>query len=205
MLKPSTVTVLSVYPFKAVSICLICWRAPVLGAYIFTVFMSSFWVDLFDYYVMIFFILKSALPDVSVIRGSCVPRRTLGILFADGWGCVPTLFVFLVWDFSALMGTARFFQNGSFQGSSCPWIALGLLPPMFCPYNEPQLTIAFLWYFSRPKGRSDPDSYGVSALPWDAAHMESCVCPPRVESLFPLLWSSSAHTPRAFNAKCSEG
>ena len=32
---------------------------------------------------------------LGVIRCSCVPRRTLGSMFADGWGCVPTLFV--VW------------------------------------------------------------------------------------------------------------
>ena len=27
------------------------------------------------------------------IRGGCVPRGSLGSLFADGWGCVPTQFV----------------------------------------------------------------------------------------------------------------
>ena len=32
--------------------------------------------------------------SLGVISRSCVPRRTLGSLFADGWGCVPTLFVF---------------------------------------------------------------------------------------------------------------
>ena len=31
--------------------------------------------------------------SLGVIRGSCVSKRTLGSLFADGWGCVPTLFV----------------------------------------------------------------------------------------------------------------
>ena len=29
------------------------------------------------------------------IRGSCVPRGTLGSLFTDGWGCDPTWIV--VW------------------------------------------------------------------------------------------------------------
>ena len=33
--------------------------------------------------------------SLSVIRGRCVPRITLGCLFADGWRSVPTLFV--VW------------------------------------------------------------------------------------------------------------
>ena len=32
---------------------------------------------------------------LGVIRDGCVPRRTLGSLFANGWGCIPTLFV--VW------------------------------------------------------------------------------------------------------------
>ena len=30
-----------------------------------------------------------------VFRGECVPGRSLGILFSDGWDCVPTQFV--VW------------------------------------------------------------------------------------------------------------
>ena len=40
--------------------------------------------------------LMGAALSLGVIRdGSSVPWRTLGSLFADGWGCVPTLFV--VW------------------------------------------------------------------------------------------------------------
>ena len=43
----------------------------------------------------------------------------------------------------------------------------------------------------KPEGRSAPDSYGVTALPWVPVHVKSCVLPPRVESLFsPVLWSS---------------
>lgn len=50
--------------------------------------------------------------SLGVIRGSCVPGDSLGILFADGWGCDPTRVCCLAWGFSALMGGARFFQNG---------------------------------------------------------------------------------------------
>lgn len=78
---------------------------------------------------------------------------------------------------------------------------------MLCPHKEPQLPPAFLGFPPRPTGRSDPGSPGVPALPWDPVHMESHLCPPRVESLFPpVLWSSCTHIPTlAFNAKCSGG
>ena len=53
-------------------------------------------------------------------------------------------------------------------------------------------------------GRSDPDSYAVSALPWDPMHMKSCVHPPRVETLFPLVpWCSCTQALLAFNTRCS--
>ena len=58
----------------------------------------------------------------------------------------------------------------------------------------------------RTTGRSDPDSYGVSALPWDPVHTKACVCLSRVVSLFPpVLWSSCAQAPLALKAKCSRG
>ena len=47
VLKFPTITVLlSIYPFMSVSVCLTYWGAPVLGAYIFTIVMSSSWIDL---------------------------------------------------------------------------------------------------------------------------------------------------------------
>ena len=52
-----------------------------------------------------------------------------------------------------------------------------------CPQNEPQPPLAFPGYLLQPAGRSDPDSYGVPALPWGPVHMKSCVCPPRVQLL----------------------
>ena len=43
----------------------------------------------------------------------------------------------------------------------------------------------------RTPGRSDLNSYGDPAFPEDSVHMKPCVCPPRVESLFPQVWWSS--------------
>ena len=47
-----------------------------------------------DWYVELSLVslLGRALP-LDVNRGRCVLGRTLGSLFADGWGCVPTLFI----------------------------------------------------------------------------------------------------------------
>ena len=52
----------------------------------------------------------------------------------------------------------------------------------------------------RTAGRSDPDSYGESALPWKPVLMKSWVCLSRVGSPFPpVLWSSCAQAPLALN------
>ena len=46
VLKPPTIIVLlSIYPFKVANSYLIHWGASVLSAYIFTIFISSFWLD----------------------------------------------------------------------------------------------------------------------------------------------------------------
>ena len=45
------------------------------------------------------------------IRGCCVPGCSLGSLFTDGWGFDPLDYC-LAWGFSAMMGGARFSQNG---------------------------------------------------------------------------------------------
>ena len=47
---------------------------------------------------------------------------------------------------------------------------------------------------SRPTGRSGPDSYGVTALPWAPVHVKPCLHPPRVECLFPLSPVEVPHT-----------
>ena len=63
--------------------------------------------------------------------------------------------------------------------------ASNVLPP-----QKSMVTPVFLGDPLRIKGRSDQDSYGVFALPWDPAHMKACVCLSRVESLEFLLWHS---------------
>ena len=80
-------------------------------------------------------------------------------------------------------------------------IASNVLPPQpatvppVCSGDPPRTAV-----------RSDPDSCGVSALPWDLVYMKDCVYLSRIRSLFlPVLWSSCAQVPLAFNAKCSGG
>ena len=54
--------------------------------------------------------------------------------------------------------------------------------------------------------RSNSDSYGVSALPWDPVHMKACVHLSRMGSPFPsILWSSWAQVPLTISARCSRG
>jgi len=51
--------------------------------------LTHWWVEL------ILILLVGGAISLSVIRGSCVPQGNLGMLFADGWGCILTLFVWL--------------------------------------------------------------------------------------------------------------
>ena len=54
--------------------------------------------------------------------------------------------------------------------------------------------------------RFDPDSHGDFALTWDPVHVNVCVCLLRMGSPFPpVLWSSCAQAPLAFNDRCSRG
>ena len=54
--------------------------------------------------------------------------------------------------------------------------------------------------------RFDLDFYGDFALPWDPVHVKVCVRLLRMGSPFPpVLWSSCAQAPLAFNARCSRG
>ena len=87
---------------------------------------------------------------------------------------------------------------------------LMIIPETFAsndlPPNERQSPPVFPGDPPRTAVRSDPDSCGVSALPWDLVYMKDCVYLSRIRSLFlPVLWSSCAQVPLAFNAKCSGG
>ena len=92
------------------------------------------------------------------------------------------------------------------RGTHADEYSLRPLPPMSCLHSEQQLTLAILTDALRPTGRSDPDSYGVSALPCIPVDMKPCVLPPRVESRFlPVLRIFCTQAPLAFNTKCSGG
>ena len=141
-----------------------------------------------------------------VIRGGCVPGRTLGSLFANEWSCVPTLFVVCPGASQSWWVVPDFPKIAAFKGVLADDYPLGPLPPMSFPHSEPQLPPTFPGDPARPEGRSDLDSYGVLAFPWDSVHVKPCVHPPRVEFLFPpVLWSSCALVLLAFSAKCSRG
>ena len=73
-----------------------------------------------------------------------------------------------------------------------------------CPHSEPQLPPTSPGDPPRPAGRSGPSSYEKLLFPLVAVHTRLCVCPTRVEFLFPpVLWSSCDQAPLAFKAKCS--
>lgn len=79
---------------------------------------------------------------LGVIRGGSVPRRTLGILFSDGWFCVPTLFaVFL--GFSAVRGVAIFFKMSASGDAHTDVCSLRPPPSVSFPHSEPELPPAF--------------------------------------------------------------
>ena len=74
------------------------------------------------------------------------------------------------------------------------------------PHNKPQSLPVFPGDPLRTTVIFDPDSYGVSSLPWDPVHMKTCVHLSRMESLFPpVLWSSCTQTLLALNTKCCRG
>ena len=79
--------------------------------------------------------------------------------------------------------------------------ASNILPP-----QEAIVTPVFPGDPPKTVGKSDPDSCGVSALPWDLEHMKACVCLSSVESLFsPVQLSSCTQAPLALNTQCSRG
>ena len=98
----------------------------------------------------------------------------LGLLSTDGWGLI-----FPKWpppEKGTLMNT---------PGSSAPSVL---------PHNEPQSPPVFPGDPLRTTFRSNPDSYGASALPWDPVHMKTCVCLSRMGSPVPPSSMELLHT-----------
>ena len=69
---PTIIVLLSISSFIAISHCLMYWGAPMLGAYIFIIIMSSSWIDPLiimpcpSLSLVTLFILKSILSDTSI-------------------------------------------------------------------------------------------------------------------------------------------
>ena len=110
----------------------------------------------------------------------------LGLLSPDGWGQI-----FPKWpppEKHELMNIPKSF-------------AANVLPP-----QEAIFTPAFPGGPPRTSARSNPNSHGNPALPWDPVHAKVCVRLLRMGSPFPpVLRSSCTQTPLAFNARCSRG
>ena len=74
------------------------------------------------------------------------------------------------------------------------------------PLQQAAFTPAFPGCPPRNAPRSDTDSYGAFAFPWDPVHVKVCVRLLRMGSPFtPVPWSSCTQAPLAFNARCSWG
>ena len=140
------------------------------------------------------------------IRGGSVPRGSLGPkLFADKWGCVPTQII--IWPRASQPdGWGQIFPKWPSLEEYTLMIIPKTLPPMSYTHNELQSAPVFLGDPPRIAVRSNPDSCGASALPWDPVHMNACAYLSRMESpIPPVLWSSCTQAPLALKAKCSGG
>ena len=81
---------------------------------------------------------------------------------------------------------------------------LRTLPPVSSSHSEPQSPHIFTGDPPRTASMSDPDFYGISALPWDPVHMKASMCLSRVEYPFsPVLWSSCTKAMLVLNTQCS--
>ena len=111
-----------------------------------------------------------------------MPGGSLGSLFTDGRGCEPTWIV--VWpgasqhcwvgpDFPK-MATSREVHANVYSQELC----------LQCPFPTSHIHPVFTGYPPRTTVRSDTDSHGVFALPWDPVHVKICVHFSGMGSLF---------------------
>ena len=102
-------------------------------------------------------------------RGGCGPRKLLGSLSADGWGCVPALLFGLRCPSTGvhrLFGVGQVLvpkwqSPGQFTLMDAPQCTHHWCP---CPHSEPHLPSTFTGDPLRPAGRSGPGSYEVTAF-----------------------------------------
>ena len=102
------------------------------------------------------------------------------------------------------MSGTKLFPNGSLWEISHRWLFLVTSTSNILPSE--QATTDLSCPRRKTAGRSDPDSCGVPALPWDPVQVKPCAHPPKVESVFtPVLWSSCTQAWLTVNIKCSRG
>ena len=92
----------------------------------------------------------------------------------DGWGCVPTLLVVCpevthYWNLQTIVWVSV--PKRQPPGAFMPMFILRVSATSPCPHSEP--FAAFPGDPPRPTGRSDPGSYGVTALPWVPVHVKT--------------------------------
>ena len=130
--------------------------------------------------------------------------KTLIYLTVDGWGCVPSLLVVWPeatqhWSLLGLLGSANDrLWEGSCQGApprtsatSVPLPMVSHKPPPPRLHRRLSNTSRLVWFFLH---------CGHCSFPWVPMHTLLCVCPPRVESLFPPVLSKSCNQfPLGFN------
>ena len=136
-----------------------------------------------------------------------MPGGSLGSLFKEGWGCDPTWVV-------VCPGASQQLAEGWHQNfPKWPPPEKGMLlntlessTSNVLPSQQATVSPVFPGCPPRTAARFDPESYGDFALPWDSVHVKVCVRLLRMGSPFPpVLWSSCAQAPLAFNARCSGG
>jgi len=115
---------------------------------------------------------------------------------------------YLAWGFSALEPAGCWVRPDlvskmvASRGVHTDYYSLGPLPPVSFPHSEPEPTPESQGDPPKPTDRSGPDSYGVTASPWDPMHKKLWVHPQRVKSLIlPVPWSSCTQALLAFNTK----
>ena len=134
-----------------------------------------------------------------------MPGESLGSLFTYGWGCDPTWIVVLPGASQHQRVGPDFHNMATSSGSHADEYSQELC--LKCP--SPTIShnhLVFSGYPPKTEVRSNRDSYGALALPWDPGHMKVCVHLLRMGSPFPQVpWSSFTQAPLAFNARCYRG
>ena len=139
-----------------------------------------------------------------------MPEGSLGSLFTERRGCDPTWVVVCPGASQRLAGLADVWGQIFPKWPSPEKGMLLNIPKSFTPNVLPSQQATFTRVFPgcppRTAVRFNPDSYGDLTLPWGPVYMKVRVHLLRMRSPFPpVLWSSCAQGPVAFNARCSGG